>query len=319
MNTQINKINEIVSDNNIAYLISNVDALEGTLLTEKERLYVKKQNLDNKKEIVVINRLDQIIFIQFLKKDIDGYKQKEYCRKSGDTLLSIVKDHEIEDVVIACELGKEEFLLAFCEGIALGNYQFLKYKKDEAKKTSLKRISVFSDSVAKKDIDELNIIIDAVFRCRNMVNEPVAYMNADKFASEVEEMGKDCGAKVEVFNKRKIEALKMGGLLAVNKGSVDPPTFTIIEWNPENAVNKKPFVLVGKGVVYDTGGMNIKTGNYMDGMKADMAGAAAVASAIYAIAKAELPVYVVGLLPATDNRPNGNAYVPGDIINMFRF
>jgi leucyl aminopeptidase len=108
----------------------------------------------------------------------------------------------------------------------------------------------------------------------------------------------------------------MGGLLAVNKGSIDPPTFSILTWKPENAVNKKPFVLVGKGVVYDTGGMNIKTGNYLDNMKSDMAGAAAVAGTIYAISKAKLPIHVIGLIPATDNRANNNAYVPDDIITM---
>jgi leucyl aminopeptidase len=108
----------------------------------------------------------------------------------------------------------------------------------------------------------------------------------------------------------------MGGLLAVNKGSIDPPTFTIFEWKPKNKVNKKPIVLVGKGVMYDTGGLSLKPTNYMDTMKCDMAGGAAVAGAMYAISKAKLPVHVIGLIPATDNRPDGNAYVPGDVITM---
>jgi leucyl aminopeptidase len=125
-----------------------------------------------------------------------------------------------------------------------------------------------------------------------------------------------CGAKVEILNKNKIEALKMGGLLAVNKGSEVPPTFTVMEWKPKKPVNKKPFVFVGKGIVFDSGGMNLKPGDSMSTMKGDMSGAAAVASAIFAIAKAELPVHVIGLMPATDNRPGPNAIVPGDIIKM---
>lgn len=124
-------------------------------------------------------------------------------------------------------------------------------------------------------------------------------------------------AKIEVFNKKKIESLKMGGLLAVNKGSLDPPTFTVLEWKPKKAVNNRPYVFVGKGVVYDTGGLSLKPSNYMEFMKCDMAGGAAVAAAMYAIAKAKLPVYVIGLIPATDNRPDGNAYVPGDVITMY--
>jgi len=112
--------------------------------------------------------------------------------------------------------------------------------------------------------------------------------------------------------------LKMGGLLAVNRGSIDPPTFNILEWKPKNATNKKPVVLVGKGVVFDTGGLSLKpTAKSMDFMKSDMAGAAVVAATLYAAAKSKLPIHVIGLIPATDNRPDGNAYVPGDVITMF--
>jgi leucyl aminopeptidase len=89
-----------------------------------------------------------------------------------------------------------------------------------------------------------------------------------------------------------------------------------MEYKPENAVNSKPIVFVGKGVVYDTGGLSLKPTSSMDTMKCDMSGAAAVALAIYAIALAKLPVYIVALVPSTDNRPDGNAYVPGDIITM---
>ena len=130
-------------------------------------------------------------------------------------------------------------------------------------------------------------------------------------------MGKDAGFKVEVYNKAKIKQLKMGGLLAVNQGSVDEPTFTVMEYKPKNAKNKKPYVLVGKGVVYDTGGLSLKpTANSMDLMKCDMAGSASVGCTLYAIAKAKLNIHVIGLVPATDNRPGFNAFAPGDIITM---
>lgn len=105
--------------------------------------------------------------------------------------------------------------------------------------------------------------------------------------------------------------------MAVNKGSIDPPTFTVMEYKPARAVNKSPIVLVGKGIVYDTGGLSLKsTANSMDHMKCDMGGAAAVAGTMYAIAKNKSKVHVVGLVPATDNRPGLNAYAPGDIVRM---
>jgi leucyl aminopeptidase len=129
-------------------------------------------------------------------------------------------------------------------------------------------------------------------------------------------MGKEAGIKVEVLNKNKIEALKMGGLLAVNKGSTEPPTFTIMEYKPAKARNKKPVVLVGKGVVFDTGGSNLKTGSFMDNMKCDMAGSATMAATILAVARLGLPVHVIGLMPATDNRIDANAIAPGDVITI---
>ena len=110
----------------------------------------------------------------------------------------------------------------------------------------------------------------------------------------------------------------MGGVLAVNSGSFTDPSFSILEWKPANAVNEQPIVLVGKGIVYDTGGLSLKpTPNSMDLMKSDMAGSAAVIGGIYAIAQAKLNVHVIALIPATDNRPGNNAYAPGDVITMY--
>ncbi len=125
------------------------------------------------------------------------------------------------------------------------------------------------------------------------------------------------GCSVEIMRKSKIESLRMGGLLAVNKGSVDPPTFTVIEWKPKDAINSKPYVLVGKGIVYDSGGLSLKpTLDSMDYMKSDMSGAAIVGGVLAAVASNKLPIYVVGLIPATDNRPGGNAYAPGDVVTI---
>jgi leucyl aminopeptidase len=106
-------------------------------------------------------------------------------------------------------------------------------------------------------------------------------------------------------------------LLAVNRGSVDPPVFCILEWNPPGKLNKNPLVLIGKGVMYDTGGLNIKTGDYMAQMKADMAGAAAVSGVMSVLARTSVPLHVIGLIPATDNRPGGNAFTQGDILTMY--
>jgi leucyl aminopeptidase len=150
------------------------------------------------------------------------------------------------------------------------------------------------------------------------VNEPLNFLSAQQLAEEIKLMGDESGFKVTIWDKARMEKEKMGGILTVNRGSINPPTFTVMEYKPKKALNKKPVVLVGKGVVYDTGGVSLKpTLNSMDRMKSDMSGAALVSCTMYAIAKLQLPLHVVALVPATDNRPGEDAYVPGDVITMY--
>ena len=316
MNIKISKTSEIQIDLPVIYLATKEDDLKNFSFSTEEFEYIKKQAADKKKPIK-INSYSKWSYIQWVDTGKDQYIIKEKLRRAAGTLYSTVKENKHEEILIVDLCNDAELAIAFAEGLALSHYQFLKYysKKDE-KKNHLKEIQIHSQKVDDVQIAELNVLIESVYITRNLVNEPVSYLNAEKFAEEIQKMGRDAHFEVEVFNKKKIEALKMNGLLAVNKGSIDPPTFSILTWKPENAINKKPFVLVGKGIVYDTGGLSLKPSNYMDNMKSDMAGGASVAGTIQAIAKAKLPVYIIGLIPATDNRPNGNAYAPDDIIEM---
>ncbi|AEA43241.1 leucyl aminopeptidase family protein [Fluviicola taffensis] len=246
----------------------------------------------------------------FIKDQATDEKQRIMGNKLRGALPKTVKSIFIDG-------GKSNSLL-LAEGFALSNYQYLRYRKEATKeKFALESID-FSTKITPAVIAELTATVKAVFWARDLVNEPVSGLNATQLAESIEEKGKEAKFSVTILEKSKIEALKMGGLLSVNKGSIDPPTFTIIEYKPKKASNKKPIVLVGKGVVYDTGGLSLKpTAGSMDSMKSDMAGAAMMAGTIYAAAMMELPIHLIGLIPATDNRPGLNAYAPGDIITMY--
>jgi len=299
------------------YLVKDGIGLKQINLSAEETEYVKKQHRA-KQNVITINRYKNHLI--FVYAETLGTKAKRYedYRSFGNEVQSALNIAKVERAVVHVITATKAETLAFVEGMMLGNYQFLKYFTESGKKrNSLSKIDVYSPLVSDDDLQALSNLSEAVYKARDLVNTPVADLNAEALAAAVQEMGKETDAKVDVFNKKKIESLKMGGLLAVNRGSIDEPTFTTIQWKPDNAVNKKPYVFVGKGVVYDTGGLSLKPGNFMDTMKSDMAGAAAVASAMYAISKAKLPVYVIGLIPATDNRPNGNAYTPGDVITMY--
>jgi leucyl aminopeptidase len=285
---------------------------------KEEIAYFKEQVRRNSKNSVIINRLTQVIGICFVKQELPADKVLEDARIAGHEMAKYLNDQRMAEIFLADAGGCSAETMAFAEGIAWSNYQFRKYKKNnDGRVHTLTYVYVHSTGIREADTDRLNILTEAVYWCRNMVNEPVSYLTASEFAHEIEQKLAEAGAKVEVFNKKKIEALRMGGLLAVNKGSVDPPSFTTIEWKPRHHLNKQPYVLVGKGIVFDSGGMNIKTGEYMNNMKSDMAGGAAVAAVLWAVAQAGLPFYLVGLVPSTDNRPAGNAFVNGDIIQMY--
>jgi leucyl aminopeptidase len=237
----------------------------------------------------------------------------EKYRKSGAASWKKISELEIRSIGFLTQ-NINENTIAFLEGLLLASYNFDRHKEKKAPKTTLEIDQTLFDNPQFK---EMFTLVEANTLTKNMINEPVNILNTQQFSREMVSMGKNAGFDVEVLEKKQIEALKMGGLLAVNKGSVDPPAFNILTYKPENAVNEKPFVLVGKGVVYDTGGYNIKTDGHMNDMKLDMGGGAAVAGSLYAIAKNNLPVYVVGLVPSTDNRISGDALVADDIITMY--
>jgi leucyl aminopeptidase len=316
---EIVKKSDINKNETNIYLVSDISHLPKDRFEEKETEYISKRLAEKNQNTVILNKLGHIAVVCKFESDELATKDKliEKYRKSGESLLGLFNEHKTERVSIIDASHLQAETLAFAEGLVLGNYQFLKYRKDRGEKeSSIKTVEIVSPDISEKEISELNILCKAVYTCRSLINEPLSTLNAEKLAQDFEIMAQEAGIKIEVLNKQKIEALKMGGLLAVNFGSIDPPTFSIMEYKPEGAVNSKPIVFVGKGVVYDTGGLSLKPTSSMDTMKCDMSGAAAVASAIYAIALAKLPVYVVALVPATDNRPDGNAYVPGDIITM---
>jgi leucyl aminopeptidase len=315
----ITKIDNYKIEGTNIFLVSETSDLPDGSFDVPEVEYITQRLAEKSQNTVILNKLGHIAVVIRIStsEDTDQNKVLEKCRKSGESILGVLKDHKIESVCLVDCCLKQPETLAFTEGMVLGNYQFLKYRKDRAEKESrLKGITVFGSGIEIESVNELNILCKAVYACRSLINEPLSTLNAEKLSLDFEAMALEAGIKIEILNKQKIEALKMGGLLAVNLGSFDPPTFSILEYKPENAINTKPIVFVGKGVVYDTGGLSLKPSASMETMKCDMSGSAAVVSALYAIALAKLPVYVVALAPATDNRPDGNAYVPGDIIIM---
>jgi len=210
---------------------------------------------------------------------------------------------------------------ALVEGLLLGGYRYRRYKTEDADGELESLLIHFGEDVdrgaVQDGIDTGQALASATCTARDLVNTSPHDKTARLFAETIQASGTEHGYEVETWDEERIREEEFGGLLAVNQGSFEPPTFSILRWNPDHAVNEQPIVLAGKGVVYDTGGLSLKdTKGSMDLMKSDMGGAAAVVGAFEALADLNIPLHVVGLVPASDNRPGNKAYVPGDVIQM---
>jgi len=313
------KIVQKPSKKSQAYIISNAAQLsQVTDLTAQERDYATAA-FGQEQQSLTINQYSRFIFIYLIKDRKTTSQTDESIRKAGAELLPALNRQKLDEITITDISGYPQAARLYAEGLTLSAYQFTKYRSDAKKITySLKTIAFTRQSATVKDVEQLGVVTEAIYRARTLVNEPLNYLTATQLAKEIAQLGKEAGFKVTTLQKAQIEKEKMGGILAVNRGGILPPTFTVMEYKSRKALNKAPIVLVGKGIVYDTGGLSLKpTPASMDRMKSDMSGAALVSGTMYAIAKMQLPLHVIALVPATENRPGENAYVPGDIITMY--
>lgn len=316
-NIALEKVFQEKENVDTVYLVDCTSAFDRLSLSAEELNFVKSE-FEKKNYQIHINKYTHSLFIVSFEKDKKRNVIIEELRKAGNSVSQYFQKSKASQVSIIDKCGDKSFIIALAEGFMLGSYQFLKYFKNPAEKQSkLTDVFLVSSEISEHDISQLNNLVKAVYVARDLVNEPASYLTSDLLAKEFIKLGNEAGFTIEVLDKSQISALKMGGILAVNKGSTEPPTFSVLTWKPDNAINEKPIILVGKGLVYDSGGYSLKpTHDSMDYMKCDMAGAATVASVVYAAAKNKLPVYVIALAPSTDNRIGPDAYSPGDIITI---
>jgi len=246
-------------------------------------------------------------------------------RRAAAAGADVAAEHEAD--AVACVLPGEEGLedevaaQGLVEGFVLGAYRYTRYKTDdpfEGPSTFLLHVGEDRNGEAvDRGARRGDYRASATGTARDLVNRSPDEKTAQQLAEQIVASGNEHGYGVETWEEEWIREEGMGGLLAVNRGSFDPPTVSVLRWVPDEAVNDRPVVVAGKGVVFDTGGLSLKdTKGSMDKMKSDMAGAAAVVGLFEALSALEVPLKVVGLVPATDNRPGRQAYVPGDVVEM---
>lgn len=213
---------------------------------------------------------------------------------------------------------KQALARAVAEGATLGLYENDFYQHQEEAGALVESLSLVVDGARdslRAAVARGQIIAESANWTRELSDEPGKSLPPREFARRATEMAEEFGLRVESLDAAEIQARGMGALWAVGKGSDEPPALIVLRYEPESAdEHDELWAFVGKGITFDTGGINIKHGLDMYEMKADMAGGAAVLGAMRAIAQLKPPRRVVGIVPAAENMPSGRSVKPGDVV-----
>ena len=223
--------------------------------------------------------------------------------------------NDVKTINIDIPVASAEIAIALLEGVAIVQYDYNHYKSGEKKSSSLKTVNLItSKTVSKSDLNRINVLSIALNQTRDLVNAPGNDLYPAKMAEIVKSQSKIPGVTVEIWDEKKLAKEKCTGILSVGQGSVRGPRLVKITYSPAKA--KAHLALVGKGITFDTGGISLKPPLGILGMKYDMAGAATIAQATFAIAKLGLPIKVTAFLCIAENMPSGSATRPTDVITF---
>jgi len=223
-------------------------------------------------------------------------------------------DHLALPAVVLTTFPVEAITQARVEGAVLGAYRFVRYKQDDGGRVSRVTLLAADPGQQRAIEDGLTrgrMFADATVFARDLVNEPPNHLPPVRLAEIAAETARSIGLRCTILDVDAMRALGMGAILAIGAGSDQPPRMIVVEYAPPKA--KRFVALVGKGVCYDSGGINLKTSD-LEWMKSDMAGGAAVMATMQALPALRAPVRVLGVVAAVENLPSGRAVKPGDIV-----
>jgi leucyl aminopeptidase len=232
--------------------------------------------------------------------------ESEAARRAIGAALRAVTDRRRVHLALDADAG------ALAEGALLGGYEFTAYKSKPGKR-ALRSVTVAGDAAGRTAVRRARVVAEAVIAARDLVNTPANELYPASFAGRVAGLAGQRGLAVEILDDRALRRGGYGGILGVGQGSVRPPRLVRISYRPARA--RAHVALVGKGITFDSGGLNLKTAN-LHWMKSDMGGAAAVVTATAAIAALKVPVAVTATVPMAENMPSGTSYRPSDVLTM---
>ncbi|MDP9443675.1 MAG: leucyl aminopeptidase [Actinomycetota bacterium] len=247
--------------------------------------------------------------------DADDQSLESLRRATGSAVRALAGQRS---AALSLPAETPEQLRAIAEAVLLGAYSYTRYLTGDQRPpvaTAVILTELARDKAAQREIDTAAVVGRAVNAARDWVNTPANDLPPAVFADEVAARAKGTAVSVEVLDEKQLEEKGYGGILGVGRGSTNPPRLVTLTYRPRKPATRLAFV--GKGITFDSGGLSIKPAASMTTMKCDMAGAAAVAAAVFAIAELRLPVQVTGYAALAENMPSGNATRPGDVLTMY--
>jgi leucyl aminopeptidase len=243
-------------------------------------------------------------------------------RKIAGTALRQLKSRGVKKIAFLAREGERGPAAAqsVVEGLIVADFESDKYRT-EKKKGEIESVALCGfqadlggNGSLQKAIDDGRVIAESQNFARDLINEPSNKLTPRMLAAKAEAMAKEVGLGIEILDERKISDLKMGALIGVAQGSIEPPRVIVLRYTPANPRPGSPVLgLVGKAVTFDTGGISIKPANNMEQMKYDMGGGATMLGAMRALAYLKPSISVIAVIPATENMPGGRAQKPGDV------
>lgn len=246
-------------------------------------------------------------------------EREDFCdddmRKAVGTAYRFAKSQEIYELnfILPKVLSPEREVELIAEALYIVDYSFSMKSKKEKEKEFLAYID--ADPQYAQVLKRVQVLAEAQNYARALANLPPLVATPEFFANEGKKLANEFGLLVKIYDKKQIEKMGMNGILTVSKGSANPPVLIEISYSPKNA--KKHVALVGKGLTFDSGGLDIKNAEQMEEMKFDKTGACIIFGVLRGVAKLKLPIKVSAFLPFVENMPGGNAMKPGDIIKMY--
>ena len=237
-------------------------------------------------------------------------------RRLAAAAVRYLKSRSVKRLAFLAREGERttEAAQAVTEGLLLGNFDGDKYRTDKKNPPVESAALVGFDAGAQSGIERGRIIAESQNFTRELGNEPSNLLTPRLLGERAEAMAREAGLGIDILDEKRIEELKMGALMGVARGSVEPPRVIVLTYMPEKVTPGAPVLgFVGKAITFDTGGISIKPSNDMEKMKFDMAGGAAMLGAMRALARLKPPVKIITVIPSTENMPGGRAQKPGDV------